>query len=81
MEIVATFARNFITKTSVLSLQGGSDVVLHTQTAVIAREFTRRTSAVEVNLADAADVVLGDIPAPSGDRIPIGDLNFHFDRC
>jgi len=47
------------------------------QAAVISRIFARRTGAVKVHLADAADVVLGDIPTPGGHRVPSSDLNLH----
>lgn len=48
-----------------------------TESAVIAGEFASRTSAVKLNTADTADLILRDVPVPSSDGIPFlnGDLH------
>lgn len=48
-----------------------------TKTAVVAWVFASRACAVKVNLADAADVVFGDIPLPCRDGVPLLDGDFH----
>lgn len=48
-----------------------------TETAVIAGVFAARTSAIKVDLADTADIVLGDIPPPGCDGVPSGNLDLH----
>ena len=48
-----------------------------TKAAVVAGILARRTRPVKVYLTDAADVVLGNIPLPCGDGIPLLDGDFH----
>lgn len=48
-----------------------------TETAVVTWIFAGRTGAVKVNLADTTDVVLGDIPSPSRDSVPVCDGDLH----
>lgn len=55
----------------------GGDGQALTQAAIVARVFARRTRAVEVDLADATDVVLWDIPSPGRDRVPLLDSDLH----
>lgn len=47
---------------------------------VISGIFTRRTSSVELDTTDSADVVLGHIPAPRRYRVPLLDRDLHFRR-
>lgn len=47
-----------------------------TQAAVVAGILAGWTCPVKVDLTDAADVVLGNVPSPGRDRVPL--LNFHF---
>lgn len=51
-----------------------------TEAAVVAGVFASRASAVKMHLADTADVVLWEIPAPGRDRVPLRDLDLHA-RC
>lgn len=48
-----------------------------TKATVVAGILARRTRPVKVHLTDTADVVLGDIPLPCGDGIPLLDGDFH----
>lgn len=41
--------------------------------------LARRTASIEVNLTDTANVVLRQIPVPSGDRLPRPDFDFHIE--
>jgi hypothetical protein len=52
-----------------------------TQGAIIARVFACWTCAVEVHLADTADVVFGDIPSPGRDGVPLFDPDLHLGGC
>lgn len=49
-----------------------------TQCTVITREFARRTRAIELNTTDAADVVLGHVPPPGRDGVPLLDSDLHY---
>lgn len=48
-----------------------------TKCAVVTREFTGWTSAIELNTTDATYFILGNIPVPSSNGIPFfnGDLH------
>ncbi len=48
-----------------------------TKTAVVAWVFASRTRPVEVHLADAANIVFGDVPPPRRDRVPLCDSDLH----
>lgn len=48
-----------------------------TQRTVVAWKSARRAGAVEVNLADAADIIVRNIPSPGGHRCPLLDLDLH----
>lgn len=48
-----------------------------TKATVVAGILARGTRPVKVHLTDTADVVLGDIPLPCGDGIPLFDGDFH----
>lgn len=48
-----------------------------TQSTVIPREFARWASAVELDATDPTDVVVGHVPAPGCDGIPLLDCDFH----
>jgi hypothetical protein len=48
-----------------------------TQTAVIPGVFAGGTGAVEMNLANTADIVVWYIPPPGSYRVPFGDLDLH----
>ena len=48
-----------------------------TEAAVVAGILARRTGPVEVDLADTADIVFGEIPSPRRDGVPLLDLDFH----
>lgn len=50
-----------------------------TQAARITGIFASRTRPVEVDLADATDVVLRNVPSPGSDRVPLLDGDFHGD--
>lgn len=47
------------------------------EAAVVAGIFAGGTGAIKVNLADTTDIVFRKIPPPSGNGIPILDLDFH----
>lgn len=49
----------------------------HTKGAVIAREFAGGTGAIKLNATDTAHLILGHVPAPRGDRMPLLDGNLH----
>lgn len=51
--------------------------VARTEAAVIARILAGRARPVKVSLADAANVVFGNIPLPCSDGIPFLDGDFH----
>lgn len=61
----------------ILQLREDRRVREHTQAAIIAWVFASRTSAVEMDLADTTDVVVGDIPSPCRHRVPLLDLDLH----
>ena len=48
-----------------------------TQLALVARILAGRAGAVELDAADAAHVVLGHVPAPRRDRVPLLDGDLH----
>jgi hypothetical protein len=48
-----------------------------TKTALIPRISTCGAGSIEVDLTDAADIVLGEIPSPRRDGVPLLDLHFH----
>ena len=50
----------------------------HTQATIIAWVFASRTCAIEMYLTDTADVVVGDVPSPCCDCVPLEDFGFHF---
>jgi hypothetical protein len=50
-----------------------------TQGTIISGVFACWTCTIEVDLADAADVVVGDIPLPNSYRIPCYELDLHLD--
>jgi hypothetical protein len=50
-----------------------------TQDAIISGVFACWTCTIEVDLADAADVVVGNIPSPCSYGIPFPDLDLHLD--
>lgn len=50
---------------------------LLTDAAVIAWIFARRTCAIKGNLTDTTDVVLGEIPSPSPNGVPLLDGDLH----
>jgi hypothetical protein len=52
-----------------------------TKGAVIAREFAGRTSAVELDAADTAHLVLGHVPVPGGNGIPFLQSDLHCLNC
>ena len=47
------------------------------QRAVVTGEATVRAGTVELDTADTADVVLGDVPVPDGDGVVGFDGYFH----
>ena len=49
----------------------------HTQTAIITWVFTRRTCAIEMNLADTTNIVIWDIPSPRCHGVPFLDFDLH----
>lgn len=49
----------------------------HTQRAIITREFAGWTGPVELNATDPTDVVVGHVPAPGCDGIPLFDGDLH----
>jgi hypothetical protein len=54
----------------------------HTQTAIVAWVFACWTCAIEMDLADTTNVVVGDIPSPRRHCVPLLDFDLHssFDR-
>jgi hypothetical protein len=48
-----------------------------TESAVIAREFASRTSAIELNTTNTTNFIVGHIPPPSGDGVPGLDDDLH----
>lgn len=48
-----------------------------TQGAVITGEFAGRTGGVELYATNAAHLILGDVPVPSGDGIPLFECDLH----
>lgn len=74
MEVVAALARHWMWSVIETSRQENGHL---TKAAVIARVFACWACAVKVDLADAADVVLGDIPPPRRDGVPAGNLDLH----
>lgn len=53
------------------------EAVEHTQAAVIAWVFACRACAVEMNLTDTADIIVGDVPSPCSYRVPLPDCDLH----
>jgi hypothetical protein len=49
----------------------------HEQSAVIAWEFACRASTVKLDATDATDFILGHVPSPCGDGVPLVDLDLH----
>jgi len=49
----------------------------HTQGAVVARVFARRTCTIEVDLTDTTDIIIRYIPSPGCHGIPFANLDFH----
>ena len=49
----------------------------HTQRAIITREFAGWTGPVELNATDPTDVVVGHVPAPGCDGVPLFDGDLH----
>lgn len=48
-----------------------------TQGTIVAWIFACRTCAIKMDLADAADVVFGNVPPPGRDGVPLFDLDLH----
>ena len=48
-----------------------------TQRAIITREFAGWTGPVELNATDPTDVVVGHVPAPGCDGVPLFDGDLH----
>ena len=49
-----------------------------TQGTVVAGIFASWACAVEMDLADAADIVFGYVPPPGRDGVPLFDLDLHW---
>lgn len=49
-----------------------------TEAAVVAWVFAGGTRAVEIDLADTAHIIFGDVPSPGSDRIPFLNLDLHY---
>lgn len=50
-----------------------------TDAAVVAGISAGRTRPIEVDLANATDVVFGNVPPPGRDGVPLLDLDLHLD--
>ena len=55
----------------------GMAAFAHEQSAIIAGKLARRTSAVELDATDAADVFFRHVPSPGSDAMPFLDCDFH----
>jgi hypothetical protein len=77
MEVVPAFARDWSCVRFEKSRRRKEGA--RTQDAIISGVFASRTCTIKVDLADTADVVVGDIPSPSSYRIPFPDLDLHLD--
>ena len=53
------------------------NIIIRTQTAIISGVFACRACPIEINLADATHVVIGDVPSPGRYRTPLSNFNLH----
>jgi hypothetical protein len=77
MKVMSAFARDYSAWSAIK--RGRTRVEEHTQAAIISWILARWTCAIEVYLADSADVVVGDIPSPCRYRVPLPDLDLHLE--
>lgn len=49
-----------------------------TKRAIVAGVFAGWACPIKVDLADATNIVFGNVPAPGRDGVPLLDLDFHF---
>jgi len=75
VKAVPTLARDCYTL-SVLELRLSINIEL-TQTTIISWVFACWTCAVEMDLADTTDIVVGDVPSPCRYRVPSLDFDLH----
>lgn len=52
----------------------------HTQAAIISRIFAGRTCPIEMDLADSTHVVVGNVPSPGSNGVPLSNFDFHCDQ-
>ena len=78
MEVVATLAGYY-------GRLGGSwrelKLSRHTQAALVSGISACWAGSVEMDLADAADIVFGDIPSPGRHGVPLLDRDLHGCDC
>jgi hypothetical protein len=78
MEIMSALSGDCIDSTISDAMVYGEGVE-HTQAAVIAWVFACRACAIEMNLTDTADIIVGDVPSPCSYRMPLPDCDLHVD--
>lgn len=76
VEIVATFSR-YCGRFQSDKKNKHRDIIIRTQTAIISGVFACRACPIEINLADATHVVIGDVPSPGRYRTPLSNFNLH----
>lgn len=52
----------------------------HQKSTVVSGELASRAGPIELDSTNATDFILRHVPAPSGDRVPLLDPDFHRSR-
>lgn len=78
---IIPYGRNgHICRALVVSIEFDSRSGQRTQGTIVTGKLAGGTGAVELDATDAADIVVGHVPAPGSDGVPLFEGNFHVER-